>query len=96
MTSGLPVFAFQPAAIALCPAIAEVLEAIERQRGCLLARMSGSGATCFGLFAQAAAAAAAADALARADWWVWGGAPCRSDPDRRADERFMSGSHTIL
>ncbi len=86
----------QPAAISLCPAIAEVLEAIKRQRGCLLARMSGSGATCFGLFPQAAAAAAAANALARPDWWVWGGAPCRPGPDLRADKRFMSSGPAIL
>jgi len=41
--------------------------------GCLLARMSGSGATCFGLFASAADAARAAEALARPGWWTWGG-----------------------
>ncbi len=86
----------QSAAIALCPAIAEVLAAIGQQRGCLLARMSGSGATCFGLFPHAAAAAAAASALDRPDWWVWGGAPYRPDPDRRVDERFMSGGPAIL
>jgi 4-diphosphocytidyl-2-C-methyl-D-erythritol kinase len=32
--------------------------------------MSGSGATCFGLFADAAGAAAAAIGRARPDWWV--------------------------
>src|SRR5262249_22444964 len=37
-------------AIALQPIIADVLGALARQQGCLLARMSGSGATCFGLF----------------------------------------------
>ncbi len=86
----------QPAAIALCPAIGEVLVAIERQHGCLLARMSGSGATCFGLFPDAAAAVAAAAALERPDWWVWGGAPHRPAPDRRADKRVMSGGLPIL
>ena len=60
-------------AMALCPAIAEVRAAIATQRGCLLARMSGSGATCFGLFADAAAAERAAAALPGA-WWRWGGA----------------------
>jgi 4-diphosphocytidyl-2-C-methyl-D-erythritol kinase len=40
---------------------------------CLLARMSGSGATCFGLFPNAAAAEAVARALARPGWWCWGG-----------------------
>lgn len=62
----------QDAAIALCPSIAEVLAAIASQPGCLLARMSGSGATCFGLFPNAASAKAAAAALPEA-WWRWGG-----------------------
>ncbi len=43
----------QPAAIALRPVIGEVLSSLEAAPGCLLARMSGSGATCFGLFADA-------------------------------------------
>lgn len=55
-------------AIALCPAVAEVLAALRVLPGCLLARMSGSGATCFGLFADAAAACAAAPHLP-ATWW---------------------------
>ena len=60
------------AAISLCPAIAEALAALDAQPACLLARLSGSGATCFGLFATTAAARAAADALGRdhPDWWV--------------------------
>lgn len=64
----------QAPAIALCPVIAEVLAAVRGMAGCALARMSGSGATCFGLFADAAAAQAAARALARPGWWCWGGA----------------------
>ncbi len=60
-------------AIALCPAIGSVLEALRGAPGCLLARMSGSGATCFGLFATPAEAEAAAEALARPGWWSWGG-----------------------
>lgn len=57
---------------AQAPVIDTVLAALAAQPGCGLARMSGSGATCFGLFAMAAAADAAAGALARAqpDWWV--------------------------
>jgi 4-diphosphocytidyl-2-C-methyl-D-erythritol kinase len=62
----------QAPAISLRPAIAEVLAAISASPGCLLARMSGSGATCFGIFPNAAAAAAAAAALPPA-WWAWGG-----------------------
>lgn len=57
---------------ALFPVIDAVLDALAAQPGCLLARMSGSGATCFGLFAGAEAAEAAARALAaaRPGWWV--------------------------
>jgi len=60
------------AAISLCPAIEEVLAGLEAQPACLLARMSGSGATCFGLFAAASAAQTAAAALQRdhPDWWI--------------------------
>ncbi len=59
-------------AIAICPPIRDVLSAISRQPGCLLARMSGSGATCFGLFATASAAHRAANGMAYT-WWRWGG-----------------------
>ncbi len=60
------------AAVALLPAIADVLAAVEQQPSCLLARLSGSGATCFGLFAERGEAreAAAAIAAAHPDWWV--------------------------
>jgi 4-diphosphocytidyl-2-C-methyl-D-erythritol kinase len=59
----------------LLPAIDEVLGGLARQPGCALARMSGSGATCFGLFEGAAACSRAAAALRRArpDWWVTAG-----------------------
>jgi 4-diphosphocytidyl-2-C-methyl-D-erythritol kinase len=58
----------EAAAVSLCAPVAEVLTAIAAQPGCLLARMSGSGATCFGLFDGVAGARAAADALP-ARWW---------------------------
>jgi 4-diphosphocytidyl-2-C-methyl-D-erythritol kinase len=64
----------EAAAISLVPEIRAVLLAIAGMRGCLLARMSGSGATCFGLFGGADAAATAAADLARPGWWTWGGA----------------------
>ncbi|MCW3477237.1 4-(cytidine 5'-diphospho)-2-C-methyl-D-erythritol kinase, partial [Rhodovastum sp. RN2-1] len=64
----------EPPALALRPVIGEVLAALRAQPGCRLARMSGSGATCFGLFADAAVAEAAAPALRRHGWWAWGGA----------------------
>jgi 4-diphosphocytidyl-2-C-methyl-D-erythritol kinase len=56
----------------LLPALDHVLAALGRQPGCTLARMSGSGATCFGLFEDRDALARAAAALAAAhpDWWV--------------------------
>jgi len=62
----------EPAAIKLQPVIARVLAALRREDGCDLARMSGSGATCFGLFTSPRAAAAAARQLAAAEprWWV--------------------------
>jgi 4-diphosphocytidyl-2-C-methyl-D-erythritol kinase len=61
-----------PAAI-LCPQVSESLNALRATDGVLLARMSGSGATCFGLCETPAAARAAAAALARPGWWCWGG-----------------------
>jgi 4-diphosphocytidyl-2-C-methyl-D-erythritol kinase len=53
------------------PAIGTVLDALAR-RGAALARMCGSGATCYALFADDAAAAKVADAIAAAhpEWWV--------------------------
>ncbi len=63
----------EPAAIGLAPVIGAVLAALRATPGALLARMSGSGATCFALFADAPSAAAAAAALARPGWWCWGG-----------------------
>ena len=62
-------------AMALAPAIGTVKAALEARPGCLLARMSGSGATCFGLFASEELAKAAAGALrAKAPaWWVAAG-----------------------
>ncbi len=60
------------AAIALCPDVALVLKALAGQADCLLSRMSGSGATCFGLFPDRASARNAAAALYQAHpgWWV--------------------------
>jgi 4-diphosphocytidyl-2-C-methyl-D-erythritol kinase len=62
----------EPAAIALCPAVADVLAALAATPGCRLARMSGSGATCFGLYASEQAAEAAARSLeaGHPGWWV--------------------------
>ena len=59
-------------AIRLAPAIAQCKASLASMSGCLLARMSGSGATCFGLFANSLTAHAAARALqaAHPGWWV--------------------------
>jgi 4-diphosphocytidyl-2-C-methyl-D-erythritol kinase len=64
----------EQAALQLVPQIGDVLGTLSALPGCLLARMSGSGATCFGLFQSADAAAAAARRVSGNDWWVWGGA----------------------
>jgi 4-diphosphocytidyl-2-C-methyl-D-erythritol kinase len=63
------------AAVALVPAVGNMLDRLAALEGVLLARMSGSGATCFALFA-APEAAAAAEARLRAErpgWWVAAG-----------------------
>ena len=64
----------QPA-IHIEPIIGQVLDELWSLGGCELARMSGSGATCFGLFAEVEAAQSAADELRKAcpDWWISGG-----------------------
>jgi len=59
------------AASACAPVVAEVLHALQRLPAVKLARMSGSGATCFALFGTFAEAAAAAQQLSgRKTWWV--------------------------
>jgi 4-diphosphocytidyl-2-C-methyl-D-erythritol kinase len=62
----------EAAAIRVAPPIAGTLAMIGAAPGCLLARMSGSGATCFGLFADETEAFAARDTLPAA-WWRWAG-----------------------
>ncbi len=61
-----------PAAIACAPVIEAVLAELGGLPGSLLARMSGSGATCFALFASAGEAAAAASLVQNEhkDWWA--------------------------
>lgn len=56
----------------IAPAIGVALAMIAATDGCLLSRMSGSGATCFGLYATSVEAEAAARAIARdrPAWWV--------------------------
>jgi len=61
----------EAAALAIAPEIGEALDILRGMGGCLLARMSGSGSACFGVFAtrEAAAGASAAIARMRPDWW---------------------------
>ena len=62
----------EPVAAALQPAIIAVRSALLASQGCQLARLSGSGPTCFGLFGSAAEAAAAAGLISNSNpgWWV--------------------------
>ncbi|OUR77756.1 4-(cytidine 5'-diphospho)-2-C-methyl-D-erythritol kinase [Alphaproteobacteria bacterium 46_93_T64] len=61
----------QTPAISLVPEISSVLSAIDAQEGCRLSRMSGSGATCFGLFKTRELAERARVAILEShpDWW---------------------------
>jgi 4-diphosphocytidyl-2-C-methyl-D-erythritol kinase len=60
------------AAIAIAPVIGDVLATLETDSACLLARLSGSGATCFGLFPDDDSAIRAVSDISAAhpDWWV--------------------------
>lgn len=60
------------AAIACAPAVAEVTERLRAVPGAKLARMSGSGATCFALFSSIGEAASGAKLLQaeRKGWWI--------------------------
>lgn len=62
----------QAPAISLVPVVQEVLDRMQDQSGCYMARMSGSGATCFGLFENQEVARTGADEIANMhpDWWV--------------------------
>ena len=61
----------EPIAIAQAPVIGDVLRLLASQSGCQLARMSGSGATCFGIFESGRAARQAEAAIhsQAPDWW---------------------------
>ncbi len=63
------------AASDLMPEITALLTSLENSPNCLLARMSGSGATCFGLFDTVAAAQVAGERISadHADWWCAAG-----------------------
>ena len=63
------------AAVGILPEIAAILDGLAAEEGVLLSRMSGSGATCFALCADARAAGHVARriAAARPGWWVRAG-----------------------
>ncbi len=67
----------QAPALSQCPVIGTVLASIASLPDCLLSRMSGSGATCFGIFPNPESAVDAArilnDQSARLGWWTWAG-----------------------
>jgi 4-diphosphocytidyl-2-C-methyl-D-erythritol kinase len=60
------------AATQLLPEIADIKATLRSRPGCLVARLSGSGPTCYGIFdvGEAASEAATAIASAHSDWWV--------------------------
>ena len=62
----------EDAACVLVPVVSDVLAVLGAARGCRLARMSGSGATCFGLFTDCRAVAKAKAAITRVHpgWWA--------------------------
>lgn len=62
----------EPIAIELCPQIKNVLSALQSSPHCALARMSGSGATCFGIFESDQKAREATLTLQKIhpNWWI--------------------------
>lgn len=76
----------QAPAIEIAPVIADVLAELARQNGALIARMSGSGATCFALFASEAKAQAAAANIRQThpDWWSAAGEVFPGDAEAQA------------
>ena len=61
---------FTAPAIAAAPVVADVLALLDEARGCTLGRLSGSGATCFGLFIDTATRDSAAVEAAAQGWWT--------------------------
>lgn len=61
-----------PAASNIVSEINEILPLIQKQKGCALARLSGSGATCFGIFENADTAKEAEIKIREQnpDWWI--------------------------
>jgi len=66
----------QSSAVSIAPVILDVLGALEKQVGCQMSRMSGSGATCFGIFVCEKDAKNAEEKIKKeySNWWVASGA----------------------
>jgi 4-diphosphocytidyl-2-C-methyl-D-erythritol kinase len=81
------------AAVTLVPEIADVLDRLAALPGALLTRMSGSGASCFALFADDVAARRAAAVLQRAEpgWWSRAGALLAGPPPLTPAAEAASG-----
>jgi len=64
--------ALYSSAIQMCPIVAHVIHTLENTSGNLLARLSGSGATCFGIYDSVKSAADAADKVTAKypDFWI--------------------------
>lgn len=69
-------------AMRIQPAIGEILTALSSCDGCQLARMTGSGATCFGIFPSKSCAAYAARRISERSPAWWARATWTSDEDR--------------
>lgn len=63
-------------AIEGAPVIAEVLEVLAEATGALIARMSGSGATCFALFASETDARRVEESVRAKGWWAMASRLC--------------------
>lgn len=70
----------EPAAISLFPEIQVLIETLQQQAGCELARMSGSGSTCFGLFQDITCAKKAEQAMKTLFSSYWIRNVCRISP----------------
>lgn len=60
----------EPPALEIAPQIGAVIDALKKTKGAIIARMSGSGATCFGLYATPESAQAAERAMRERGWWA--------------------------
>lgn len=76
----------QPIAIAGEPVIQTVLDRLAARPGALAVRMSGSGATAFGLYSSAAAARRAARDMKGQGWWSMSARICAAGPSERCAE----------